>query len=395
MITIKEAYYEVSDFASKFSDAGLAAINMPILLTGTANVIAELSQKYFSFNQPAFVETLELSYAMRLISSPIQALRSFRDGVAAYERSDHVGLISYAVSSVRETMKTCQAILMIDSLVLGAIHKIGTTAVGQILYKGSLYLAPISTFLFGIKTLVSTFEVLSFQAQVWRCKDQKARQDFLKGRLNVNPNSLTVKKVNFVALSSFERTKYLNKVDSLRELPDTIRYDNSLTLDEKIAYFDKMQGKKDYLVRMLGSSGYEHFVNGEMDKVDSKLKWGLFKQIVRISLVAIGAILGALFAANLLPVPMLMLIDICLDLDSLTSILVYINDTIKDLKSDPRAYDRYLVMLGAVVLTGIMLVVGFMHLTPACWVVVGILFLLSLAFMAYTYNKVRPRNELK
>jgi len=42
-----------------------------------------------------------------------------------------------------------------------------------------------------------------------------------------------------------------------------------------------------------------------------------------------------------------------------------------------------------------MLVVGFMHLTPACWVVVGILFLLSLAFMAYTYNKVRPRNELK
>lgn len=397
MATIERTWHEVSNFASKFSDAGLAANNMPVLLIGGANVIADLGKKYFQLSMPAaaVVESLKLSYALRLISSPIQAVKSAQQGIDSYKGSDHVGLLFHAIGSVREVIKTLQASFMIESLAFGVIHKSATSVVGQVLFKCSLYLTPLTTALFGIKMLVSTFEVISLQAQVWSCKDQKARADFLKGRLQPDIASITAKKVNFVALTRFEKCQHIKKLGELKHLPDTVRFNDSLTIEQKLAYLDKVQGAEATLKRVLGSKGLEHLKNDRLDELDSQLKWGAAIQTARVALLCFGVAFGPLFAAGLLPVPVLMFVDICLDLDALVSIAMYINDTVKDLRSEPRDYDRYLIVLSAAVLATIMITVAFVHLAPICLGVLAILSLLSAAFMAYTYRKVKLRHEHK
>lgn len=383
METIKQTGQSILTFASNFSDSSLAAVNMPVTLCGGAKLITSLGQKYLNIEPPAFIESLKLSKSLKLISSPIIALKATQEALNAYKQSDTIGFIGHAIASASGTIKTFKILLLVESIAIGAIHEGATSYLGQAVFKCSIHITLIiDGFRYG-KLLISKFEVLSLHFQIWMCKDQNARADFLKGRLEVDVSSLIDKKISAIAYEA------INQHDKIKSLPKDIRISKTLTDGQKLDYFDKMQGAKSALKRALGSKAVKCLKKNELDNLDSILKRGACIEVARVAFALCAIAYWVLSHNALIPEQLQMLVNVGIDLASLVDRIMSISLEIKDLRSPSQAYDQYLVTLGAGLTTAMAIVAAAIYPSTQSSGAIATLFMLSVCSMAYTYNKAK------
>ncbi|MCP5491985.1 MAG: hypothetical protein H7A40_02950 [Chlamydiales bacterium] len=294
---------------TRVADASVVATNIPIALSGLAKFIAGLGQNHFGIEPPAFIEPLKYSKGLRLISSPLSALKSTHEAFESYEKKDKFGFISHAIASTRGVVRAFEAYLLVESLALDSSGDGANSLVGEELFKSVPH---IIAGLYGSKLLVSKFEVFLLYFYIWMCKDQKARADFLKGHLQI---------------------------------------DASLLKGRQIANADEIQGAELALMRTLGHEAIEHLKNNELEKLDLTLQQGACIEAVHAVVIAIT--LASCVLYNLKPEQGTMLLEAGSRLFSLANRANVINGFMSDLRSVNRAYDLYLVALSVGVIAAL------------------------------------------
>lgn len=336
----EQTAYVFLGFTSNFSDAGLAAINLPKALSRSVKLAADLGQKYFDIEKPLIVKSLNLYSGLRLISLPIVALQGTHKALYACARGDRVGFIRHAITSVIAVIDTFKVALVMESIALGAIHS------ASMAFKGF----SITTVLFSVKTLVLKYELFLLYAQVWMCKDQKARANFL----------------NTLANQDDHPTKSLDK--ALKE--------------------------NGPLKRLIRSKGIKYLEYNQLDALDSQLKWDFCIQAANVGLIAATLGIGMLSSYNLISEQMLMLLDVGKDITSVINQMNLVKGSAQSLMGLVKAYDRYLAILSASIVTALTLAIAVAYPSTESIGILTTLFLLSIASVAYIYSKdVKP--ELK
>lgn len=287
---------------TRIAEASAVATNVPIVLSGFAKFIAGLGQKHFGIEQPACIDTLKYAKGLRLISSPILALKSTQEALKALEKKDNYGFICHAIASARGLARAFEAYLLVESLALDSSSNDANSKIGKEIFKSVPY---IIAGLYGSKLVVSKFEAFLLYFYIWMCKDQKARADFLKGRLQI---------------------------------------DTSLLKDRVIANADEIEGAELALMRTLGHEAIEHLKNSELEKLDLTLQQGACIEAMHAVVIAITFAACAL--CSLKPEQGTMLLEVSNRLVSFTKRSNVIYGCIRDLRgANNSAHALYLIAL--------------------------------------------------